>query len=73
MLCVASNCDSQFILDLIGLDQPLKLSKKSVHDETVFDLLEKNKRDDAVEILTELVSLQEFKKLKLAQRKKVTE
>ena len=55
------------------MQQPLKLSKKSVNDETVFDFLSKDNREDLVVLLNKLTGLQEFSKLKLAQRKKVLE
>ena len=71
MLSVSSNCETSFLLDLIDLGQPLKLSKKQVNDETVFDMLISEKRADWQTILNKLISLPEFKKLKLAQRKKI--
>ena len=55
------------------MQQPLKLSKKSVNDETVFDFLSKDNREDLVVLLNKLTGLKEFSKLKLAQRKKVLE
>lgn len=66
MLCVSSTCETSFLLDLIDLGQPLKLSKKSVTDETVFDMLMAEKRADWRTIIDKLMGLPEFKKLKLA-------